>query len=310
MRESEPATAPRQPVAEPHSATELQPAAETQPVPEVPSGTVPLETGPLETGPSGDVAPDIPEEGAAECSATAANADTVPKDIETRPEDLWDLWGILQEALTRRVQPEQFETWFRRASLVGVNGRTVILAVQNNFAREWLQNYYLETIESAVHAVLGVKIWLEGTPTASQYRYGGNVRYTLQRVTGVVGFAFILIHLWHMHWLGKPFGGGHFDPHRAAETASAAMQSGFWYAPIYVIGVVCVVFHLANGIWTSLITWGITVGPQAQRKAGWACAVFGVMVGLAGLTAVRGFRTFDVPSATGVTVEQVEDSGH
>lgn len=157
------------------------------------------------------------------------------------------------------------------------------------------------------HAVLGVKIWLEGTPTVGQYRYGGNLRYTLQRITGVAGFAFILIHLWHMHWLGKPFGGGHFDPHRAAETASAAMQSGWWYAPIYVIGVLCVVYHLANGIWTSLITWGITVGPGAQRKAGWVCAAFGVIVGLAGLSAVRGFRTFDV---AGATVEQVEDSGH
>ena len=46
---------------------------------------------------------------------------------------------------------------------MGVNGRTVILAVQNNFAREWLQNYYLETIESAVHAVLGVKRIVEIT---------------------------------------------------------------------------------------------------------------------------------------------------
>jgi len=63
----------------------------------------------------------------------------------------------------RRVQPEQFETWFRRASLVAVNGRAVVLAVQNNFAREWLHNYYQETIESAVHAVLGVKRIVEIT---------------------------------------------------------------------------------------------------------------------------------------------------
>ncbi len=63
----------------------------------------------------------------------------------------------------RRVQPEQFETWFRRARLVDVNGRSVVLAVQNNFAREWLQSYYLETIESAVHAVLGVERTVEIT---------------------------------------------------------------------------------------------------------------------------------------------------
>ena len=52
-------------------------------------------------------------------------------------------------------------------------------------------------------------------------------------------------------------------------------------------------FHLANGVWTSLITWGITIKPQTQRVSGYVCAVFGILLCLVGLGALRGFKTFD-----------------
>ena len=68
-----------------------------------------------------------------------------------------ELWAQVQDALQRRVQREQFETWFRRANLVRIDDREVEVAVQNRFARDWLQNYYVETLEQAVQAVLGVK---------------------------------------------------------------------------------------------------------------------------------------------------------
>jgi len=162
------------------------------------------------------------------------------------------------------------------------------------------------------HALFGVMIWMGSTPTAATYRYGGNLRYTLQRISGMVAFVFILVHLWHMHWLGKPLGGAFFDPHHAADSAASAMQRSVIYGPLYVIGVLATVFHLSNGIWTSLITWGITVGKRSQRTAGWACAALGVALALAGLGAIRGFLTFK-PEATEISAEAVDlvmlDSG-
>jgi succinate dehydrogenase / fumarate reductase cytochrome b subunit len=138
------------------------------------------------------------------------------------------------------------------------------------------------------HAVLGVQIWLSGQMNVATYKYGGNIRYTLQRVTGLIAFAFIVLHLWHVHWLGKPLGGGFFDPHDAAASAAEALRP--WYLRcLYGVGVLSSVYHFANGIWTFLITWGITVGPQAQRRAGWVCAAIGVVLGLAGLGSLRGF---------------------
>lgn len=153
-------------------------------------------------------------------------------------------------------------------------------------------------IPLAFHALLGVKIWLTSAPNMQQYRYGSNIRYTLQRTTGVIAFAFILYHVWQMHWFGEPFGGGQFAVHdeggapAAAPTTAKIIQAGWWIAPIYGVGIIASVYHLANGIWTSLITWGITIRPQTQRRAGYICAIFGVILCLVGLGALSGFRTF------------------
>ncbi len=138
------------------------------------------------------------------------------------------------------------------------------------------------------HATLGVQIWRTGRSNLRYYPYADNIRYTLQRVTGLVTIVFILCHLWHMHWLGKPLGGGAFNPERphAAYTAAVAMQRSWWYAPMYTVGIVCSCYHFANGLWTFLISWGITIGPNAQRKAGYVCAAIGLTVCSLGLAAL------------------------
>ncbi len=154
------------------------------------------------------------------------------------------------------------------------------------------------------HTILGFQIILTSKPNTQYYRHGGNIRYTLQRATGVIAFFFILYHLWQMHWLGGGLGGGNFRVHdeaggpAAALSAAGAIQSAWWVAPVYAVGILATVFHLANGIWTSLITWGITIRPRAQQVAGYFCAAFGVVLSLVGLGALSGFRTFNKADAT------------
>lgn len=155
------------------------------------------------------------------------------------------------------------------------------------------------------HAIIGFQIIFSGKSNAQSYPYGGNIRYTLQRWTGMIAFFFIMYHLWQMHWIGKPLGGGEFalrsesgDPTGAVTTA-AAIQSAWWVAWLYALGIIASVYHLANGIWTALITWGITIRPRSQRASGYVCAALGIIVGALGLGALTGFKTFDVknPSA-------------
>lgn len=160
------------------------------------------------------------------------------------------------------------------------------------------------------HALLGFQIMFTARPNAQQYRYGSNIRYSLQRITGVVAFLFIAYHVWQMHWMGAPFGGGQFKLHdasgapAAAATTAAAIQAAWYIAPLYAVGILASVFHLANGIWTSLITWGITVRPRSQQVAGYVCAVFGVVLSLIGLGALSGFRTLDTGAPAAAATEK------
>ncbi len=67
---------------------------------------------------------------------------------------LGELWLALQNAVRARIQPEQFETWFRHAALVHADDQVVRIAVQNVFTRDWLNTYYLEMLGQAVLATL------------------------------------------------------------------------------------------------------------------------------------------------------------
>jgi succinate dehydrogenase / fumarate reductase cytochrome b subunit len=149
-------------------------------------------------------------------------------------------------------------------------------------------------IPIAFHAILGIQIWLTGQANTGAYAYASNWRYTLQRYTGIVALVFILFHLWHMHWTGSWIGGGWFDPHRAYDTAAAAMQRSALFTVVYVIGMLCAVYHFANGIWTFMITWGFAISDGAQRRMGYVCAIVGIALAVAGLTSLFALDTADV----------------
>ena len=94
-------------------------------------------------------------------------------------------------------------------------------------------------------------------------------------------------------------GGGQFRPYNATSTAVAALQNGV-IVVLYAIGVTACVYHLANGIWTMGITWGLWVTPPAQRWAGYVCLAFGIGLGAVGLSSIGGLLGVDVPQARAV----------
>lgn len=152
------------------------------------------------------------------------------------------------------------------------------------------------------HAVIGVMIVRGGMPNTSNYSYSGNIRYTLQRASGMVAFVFIFWHVFHMHgwfhsdwWVegvAKPLGGANFKPYSAGSTAGTALGNPI-VTLLYAIGVLSCVFHLANGLWTMGITWGIWVSPAAQKRANWVAIAFGVGLSFVSMGALTGFATMD-----------------
>lgn len=165
------------------------------------------------------------------------------------------------------------------------------------------------------HAIVGVMIVTGMVPNTSDYPYGANRRYTWQRWTGLIAFAFILYHVFHMHgwfhfdwWLrdvAEPFGGAEFRPYNAASSAGLALQSPVIFV-FYIVGVLACVFHFANGLWTMGITWGVWISPPAQARALKVCMTFGVILALVGVSALYGMREAGRPPELERAVE-IED---
>lgn len=156
------------------------------------------------------------------------------------------------------------------------------------------------------HAIIGVVIIQGGLPNSGNYPLQKNIRYTLQRATGMIAFVFIMWHVFHMHgwfhfdaWLtnvAEPLGGARFRPFNAASTLGAAM-SGFVVPLLYAIGVLSCVFHLANGMWTMGITWGLWISPAAQRRADRICIAFGLGLAVVSMSALTGAIIVDEDDA-------------
>ena len=159
----------------------------------------------------------------------------------------------------------------------------------------------------AFHAIYGIKIAMSGRPNAAQYPYMANQRYTLQRVTGYIAFAFLIVHLAKFrfaHWIG--LAEQHFlhtgDYYRT--TYEGLMEWTPWGVSIpasvvlafYVIGLGAACFHFANGLWTFCISWGITIGEKAQQRVGVVAAAIGLGLFGLGILSLYGFATMDKAS--------------
>ncbi len=187
------------------------------------------------------------------------------------------------------------ETFQRRVDQIHSVGPTTLLLL------EW----GLIFLPILFHGLIGLIIVTRGRRNLVHYPYQENIRYTLQRATGVIVFLFILGHVFHLHgwfrfawWtqhVAGPLGGAQFDPENAA-TAAEAIQASTVVPILYAVGIVSAVYHLANGLWTMGITWGVWTSPGAQRRASVACLAFGLALAAVGLGALVGMQTVEVPS--------------
>jgi succinate dehydrogenase / fumarate reductase cytochrome b subunit len=113
----------------------------------------------------------------------------------------------------------------------------------------------------------------------------GAYLYSLQRISGVVAFAFIAWHVWSTR-MQYYF----FDTEITYAYMHGIMIDPLRFAA-YVLGVLACVFHFTNGIWTFAITWGITVGADAQRRLRAVCLVFFVVMYGTAIAILMAFRT-------------------
>lgn len=119
------------------------------------------------------------------------------------------------------------------------------------------------------HAVYGIIIASSAKPNHVQYKNSENWRYFLMRVTGMIAFVYILFHIFQFrlvedldyNYMAKSMVSMQDIPYLPAIPFINPF-SVYWF---YIIGIVSITFHFANGVWSFCITWGITVSKESQK---------------------------------------------
>jgi len=144
------------------------------------------------------------------------------------------------------------------------------------------------------HSFMGFYITQVAKMNVIRYRYPRNWMYVLQRLSGAVVFVFLIYHmgttvvpkLWYGHHLFE-----------AAPFLIDVMNQEFatWTGRIiYLIGILSATFHFSNGLWAFCISWGIIVGPRAQRNASIVFMLFGGILTILGFATVLEFSLHPV----------------
>ena len=71
--------------------------------------------------------------------------------------DLKALWEDMRAALKELIPQTPFYTWFQQATLRSREGSALVLAVQNDFTKNWLVDNYAADIQRAARAVIGAQ---------------------------------------------------------------------------------------------------------------------------------------------------------
>ncbi|MEJ7618368.1 MAG: succinate dehydrogenase cytochrome b558 subunit [Pyrinomonadaceae bacterium] len=141
------------------------------------------------------------------------------------------------------------------------------------------------------HAVYGMVITWEARPNNLSYPYPRNWFYSIQRITGIILFFFILFHILNFRFGLVPGLNTEAVAHYP-DKAFAIVAREFsipWVFFLYVVGITATVWHLANGLWLFAVDWGIVIGERAQRLTGYACIAAGVALLAVGINAAAAF---------------------
>jgi succinate dehydrogenase / fumarate reductase cytochrome b subunit len=135
------------------------------------------------------------------------------------------------------------------------------------------------------HGIYGLFVTSTAKPNVISNAYVRNWMYFLQRVTGVIVFAFILFHLWTTRLV-------QLQDHESLDLfrqVQAAVANPWIYA-FYLAGILSATFHLANGVWSFSIVWGLTIGPKAQRRMLYVSVADFLVLSYVGVWGIQAFR--------------------
>jgi len=146
-------------------------------------------------------------------------------------------------------------------------------------AMEWIIIY----IPLMFHAFYGIYIAFTAKPNVKRFSTFRNWMFTLQRFTGIFLVIFVAWHIFQTR-IQKALG---------AEVNFSMMEDIVANNPLmlafYIVGILSATFHLANGLWSFLVSWGITQSKQSQQIVTYITMVFFAIISVMGIWAILTF---------------------
>lgn len=144
---------------------------------------------------------------------------------------------------------------------------------------EWVVIY----IPLMFHAFYGVYIAFTAKSNLKRFGTTRNWFFMLQRLTGIFLVVFVAWHIWQTR-LQKAIADAEVNYDMMADIVSNPAMLAF-----YIVGILAATFHLSNGIWSFLVSWGITQSPKSQKVATWVTMIFFVLLSVVGVMAILAF---------------------
>ena len=133
------------------------------------------------------------------------------------------------------------------------------------------------------HGLYGIHIAFTAKENIGHYSLFRNWMFALQRLTGIITFVFVFVHLWQTN-LQKHFFGKAVD----YELMHKTLENPVWVV-IYIICVLSVIFHFSNGLWSFCVTWGFLQSKKSQRIFTWISLIVFLILYYIGVTAIFAF---------------------
>jgi succinate dehydrogenase / fumarate reductase cytochrome b subunit len=143
---------------------------------------------------------------------------------------------------------------------------------------EWVLIY----LPLLFHAIYGLYIAFTAASNVGRMGFFRNWMYLLQRITGVLTLIFIAWHVWETRiamLMGTKLN---------FEMMQDILSSPFMFV-FYLIGILSTIFHFSNGLWSFLVSWGITVSPRSQRISTYVTLVIFVLLSIIGIQTLVAF---------------------
>lgn len=147
----------------------------------------------------------------------------------------------------------------------------------------WFLELVVIFIPIIYHALYGVWLVYLTKNNPLNYRYFRNWLFYLQRVTAIITMLFVI---WHV--LVLRFSEGFINSKVDFEFVKTALNEPVILI-LYLVGMLASFGHFANGLWSFLVSWGVTVGEQAQRTAAYACLAVFIILTAVGINALLAF---------------------